>query len=354
MAQPAPGPAVTAMAGGDEARGPESGTAGLAGSGAASGAPNVDAAGGGAAGGPPDVDAAGGPPDVGAAGGGAAGGPPNVDAAGGASEGLPGPGAPHWLRPAGSGPVEAARAAATVVLLRPATGRRGALGAEVLMLRRTSKVAFGGMWVFPGGGVEAGDVDPDEPDDDVAAARRAAVREAAEEAGLVVPPGSLVPVALWEPPPEAPRRYRTWFFLAPAPVSDVVVDGGEIDHHVWLEPAAALASQAAGEIELAPPTWVTLWRLAADAAGGAGEAGEGGAAADAGSGGVARLLAAAASRPPERFSTRIARQGERMATLWDGDVAYDGGPLDAPGPRRRLWIAPGAWHLEWPGAASGT
>jgi len=41
-------------------------------------------------------------------------------------------------------------AAATVVLLRD-----GDEGLETLMLRRNSKIAFGGMWVFPGGRVDA-------------------------------------------------------------------------------------------------------------------------------------------------------------------------------------------------------
>ena len=48
----------------------------------------------------------------------------------------------------GSEPVHAA----TVILLRD-TGR----GPETLMLRRNSKIAFGGMWVFPGGRVDPAD-----------------------------------------------------------------------------------------------------------------------------------------------------------------------------------------------------
>ena len=47
---------------------------------------------------------------------------------------------------------EAPRRAATVVLLRD-----GSDGLETLMLRKNSKIAFGGMWVFPGGRVDPGD-----------------------------------------------------------------------------------------------------------------------------------------------------------------------------------------------------
>ena len=42
--------------------------------------------------------------------------------------------------------------AATVVLLRD-----GNAGVEVLMLKKNSKITFGGMWVFPGGKIDAED-----------------------------------------------------------------------------------------------------------------------------------------------------------------------------------------------------
>src|SRR5439155_4384645 len=120
-------------------------------------------------------------------------------------------------------PAEAveAVAAATVVLARD-----GPEGLEVLMLKRASRTAFGGMWVFPGGQVDPGDLTAEGVDDVVGAARRAAVREAEEEAGLHLSAEQLVPLAHWTPPPQAPRRFNTWFFLAPAPPhADVLVDG---------------------------------------------------------------------------------------------------------------------------------
>jgi 8-oxo-dGTP pyrophosphatase MutT (NUDIX family) len=45
--------------------------------------------------------------------------------------------------------------AATVVLLRD-----GDDGLETLMLRKNSRLAFGGMWVFPGGRIDDGDRRP--------------------------------------------------------------------------------------------------------------------------------------------------------------------------------------------------
>jgi 8-oxo-dGTP pyrophosphatase MutT (NUDIX family) len=89
------------------------------------------------------------------------------------------------------------------------------------------------------------------------------VREAAEESGLVVPPSALIPFSHWTPPLMAPKRFLTWFFLAPAPSAVVTIDRGEIHDHAWMRPADALARRDAAEIELAPPTWVTLHWLAA-------------------------------------------------------------------------------------------
>ena len=101
-----------------------------------------------------------------------------------------------WIderRAAGGQPtgVEAAPAA-TVVCLRD-----GAAGLEVLLGRRSSKLAFhGGAWVFPGGRIDPedypGGVVSEDPDAVHTAARTAAAREAMEEAGLVVDPDSLV------------------------------------------------------------------------------------------------------------------------------------------------------------------
>lgn len=207
--------------------------------------------------------------------------------------------------------------AATVVLVRD-----GGEGLETLMLRRNTRGAFGGMWVFPGGRV-----DPDDGEDE-AGARRAAVRETEEEASLVVDPSALVAFAHWTPPPVAPKRFATWFFLAPAPGGAVTIDGAEIHEYVWVTPAEALRRRDAGDIELAPPTFVTLHRLSQLPD-------------------VEAALADATSRPVEYFSTRVvkANSGELVA-VWHGDIAHDGGDLDADGGRHRLAMIDGAWAYE--------
>jgi 8-oxo-dGTP pyrophosphatase MutT (NUDIX family) len=217
--------------------------------------------------------------------------------------------------------------AATVILLRDAPE-----GVETLMLHRTSKVAFGGMWVFPGGRVEDGDRRPDDAGDDVdldeMAARRAAVREAAEECALVIEPDEVVPLSHWTPPAITPRRYATWFFVARASDGDVLVDGGEIRDHAWLAPQEVLARRDRGEVDLAPPTYVTLVDLA-------------------GFGAVDDALASAAERRPvPRYETRWVVTDGGAVALWAGDAGYDAADADVSGRRHRLWMLEGGWRFE--------
>jgi len=207
--------------------------------------------------------------------------------------------------------------AATVVLVRD-----GVDGLETLMLRRNARGPFGGMWVFPGGRVDSEDGVGDD------GALRAAVRETLEEASLVIDPGALVPFAHWTPPPVAPKRFATWFFLAPAPSGVVAVDGQEIHDHIWVRPADAMRLRDEGEIELAPPTFVTLHKLSR-------------------SHDVAAALADAAAGPVEYFETRIvkASSGDLVA-VWHGDAAYEGDDLDMAGGRHRLVMVTEQWTYE--------
>lgn len=218
----------------------------------------------------------------------------------------------------GSEPVPAA----TVVLVRDGDG-----GLETLMLRRNSKIAFGGMWVFPGGRVDPGDTDPQAPQDELATARRAAIREAEEEAGVVLAGGDLVPFSHWTPPPITPRRFLTWFFVAPAPDGDVSIDGGEIHEHDWMAPGAAHERRDAGEIELAPPTWVTLFELSRATT-------------------VTEALATARARTPERFETHIAVEDGGPTAIWHGDAGWSTSDATLPGPRHRLCMHGGTWRYE--------
>jgi 8-oxo-dGTP pyrophosphatase MutT (NUDIX family) len=217
--------------------------------------------------------------------------------------------------------------AATVVLLRD-----GPDGLETLMLRRNSKLAFaGGAWVFPGGRIDPEDYPGGAISTDDAAvavaARTAAVREAMEEAGLVVDPEGLVWFAHWTPGPLAARRFATWFFMARAPEGAVTIDDGEIHEHLWIHPAEAMARRDAGEIELIPPTWMTLRLLAEEPT-------------------VDALLAAARAREPQIYVTHIARVDGGIASIWQGDAAYDDGDTTKPGRRNRLLMLADGWRVE--------
>jgi 8-oxo-dGTP pyrophosphatase MutT (NUDIX family) len=213
--------------------------------------------------------------------------------------------------------------AATVVLVRD--GCDG--GIEALMLRRNSKIAFGGMWVFPGGRVDDADRDGIAANDDLAAARRAAVREAAEEAGLILDESALIPISHWTPPAVTPKRFLTWFFLAAAPDCEVAIDDGEIKAHEWMCPRAALERRDAKEIELAPPTWVTLNKLLPHAD-------------------VAAALAAVRAAPAEIFETRIALLDGAPTALWQGDAGWEKSVAEATGARHRLVMSDAPWRYE--------
>ncbi|WP_299530184.1 NUDIX hydrolase [uncultured Streptomyces sp.] len=231
---------------------------------------------------------------------------------------------PEWperIRALATGELTAVvpRRAATVMLLRD-----GAAGAapDVHMLRRRTSMEFaGGMYAYPGGGVDARDDDrlvawAGPPlkewaarlgvgtEEEAQAIVCAAVRETYEEAGvLLAGPGAdtvvgdttgetweadraalvardlsfaeflrrrhlvlrsdlLAAWARWVTPEFEPRRYDTWFFVAALPEGQRTRNAStEADRTVWITAAGATAGFDAGELLMLPPTVASLRAL---------------------------------------------------------------------------------------------
>jgi 8-oxo-dGTP pyrophosphatase MutT (NUDIX family) len=240
----------------------------------------------------------------------------------------------EWVRPEKE---QLAVPAATVVLVRDAVTPEGAeSGIEVLLARRNSKIYFaGGAWVFPGGRIDTGDHGPsfsgehfDESHDDfLDVARRACVREAAEEADAVIHAQELVFMSHWTPPLEAPKRFSTYFFMGPAPTETLTADGGEIHELAWMHPADAMRRRNEGEIELIPPTFITLALLAPFAS-------------------TAEALNHYRNTSPEYFVTKFTRDNGYNIALYSGDAGYKTADASVPGSRNRLLMGEGDWVYE--------
>jgi 8-oxo-dGTP pyrophosphatase MutT (NUDIX family) len=215
-----------------------------------------------------------------------------------------------------------AKPAATLVLVRPAEGK--ASGVEVLLMRRSSGADFvPGMYVFPGGGVDAADLGAPAAAacphlTSEAAAQRldgtdtpelalglhvAALRETFEESGILLgkrldasparptatqieaglraagadgsgflqwlaqegfslAPEELIYFAHWITPKSVPKRFDTRFFLAEAPPgAQVRVDQAEIVGFQWTAPERAVEEHAAGRMPMIEPTLLSLEQL---------------------------------------------------------------------------------------------
>lgn len=212
--------------------------------------------------------------------------------------------------------------AATVILLRQRQNEP-----QVLMLHKNLEIDFGGLWVFPGGRIDA--EDSDESGDADAAARNAAVRETIEEAGINIPGEDFILFSHWTPPPREGRRYATWFFVTSTEEEhDIQVDGEEIQNHQWINPKEALAKHATGEIDLVPPTWVTLYTLAQFES-------------------VEETLTTLKTRETRHYETHLGKDADGIRiTMWSGDSGYENWDASISDETHRLIMSPDGFEFQ--------
>lgn len=212
------------------------------------------------------------------------------------------------------------KAAATVILVRD-----GSTGLEVLLLKRPQHGAFANAWVYPGGRVEVEDV----KDDDAAeldVARNTGERETLEETGLVVRAADLRHLCVWLPPSTAPIRFHTWFFIGAAPAhQDVQLPEGEIVEYMWLSPAEAIERHRLDELDLMPPTFVTMSGLVEFSS-------------------VDQALESAPKGEPPLFSGHMLPNSDPLTMVWDGDEEHP--ESEHTNGRHRLRMGDRPWVYE--------
>ena len=220
-----------------------------------------------------------------------------------------------------SGVVAEPRAAATVILLRD-----GPSEPEVLLLLRNKALEFaGGLWVFPGGGIDDGDIDA-AGGDTVEASRRAALREAHEESALAVDDQSMELLGYWTTPVVEKRRFHTAFFVARVLGSDAVtIDGGEIHDSQWITLSDAIKRHQSVELGLLPPTFLTLMQLV-------------------GHGDVSSTLEAVRNAPLIDVMPVVALIDKSPLIMLPGDAGYDSGDALTEGPRNRCIRGADCWE----------
>jgi len=194
-----------------------------------------------------------------------------------------------------TGPPVRPRQAASVLVLRG-----GAEKLELLLVQRTPNARFmGGVWVFPGGAIDASEGEGE------GAQRAAALRELHEEASIAIDdPASLVPFSRWITPAQVQIRFDTHFFLAILPDGqEAAVDGNECVDLRWCSPAEALNAHRTGELALVFPTIKHLEQLEPFS-------------------NVDALVDYARGRKVEPVEPRVVLEGEVARILLPGDPGY--------------------------------
>ena len=212
------------------------------------------------------------------------------------------------------------RLAATIIVVK-----EGADGLKVLLMQRNLNASFlAGFWVFPGGVVEPEDEGVDHNDTVI----NAAVRETVEEAGLQIDKSQLLPVSRWITPETIPKRFDTYFFLAPVVSSDIQIDGEEIIDAVWVSPAEAIKRHQSGGMDMMPPTLVSCMALNRFT--------------------TERELVEYYQTKNEQtvFTPKPLKMDGKTVILYPGDSEYEEGEGDSRRLKHRCIFSNGHWHYE--------
>lgn len=214
-----------------------------------------------------------------------------------------------------------ARPASTVALLRD-----GETGLETLLLRRNKALRFaGGLWVFPGGAIDAEDLAA-AGGDEREASRIAAAREAREESGLQPRMTDMLQLSHWTTPVIEPKRFSTWIYVAPvASNEEVRIDGGEIHDSRWITIEAAIEGHEQGELGMMPPTYLTLCELARYST-------------------VDQMLAAEVERKPYEVFPVFGEADGDVIVMFRGDAGYESADGSLPGARHRAVLRDERWR----------
>jgi glyoxylase-like metal-dependent hydrolase (beta-lactamase superfamily II)/8-oxo-dGTP pyrophosphatase MutT (NUDIX family) len=138
---------------------------------------------------------------------------------------------------------------------------------------------------------------------------KVALPELLAEHNWVLRADMLRPWSNWITPEVEKRRYDTRFFVAEMPPGQRAdARNTEVTEAGWHRPSDALAAWHAGDLQLLPPTWVTLEQLSVFSE-------------------VRAALAAGDERPITPLIPKVRRDGDRIQLHLPGELGYEDAPL---------------------------
>lgn len=146
--------------------------------------------------------------------------------------------------------------------------------------------------------------------------------------GLRVALRALVPFAHWVTPPVDVRRFDTWFFIARVPPDQTAAhDDTETVDSIWITAADAIARCHRDEIVLPPPTWTTLREIERFRS-------------------VEEVVTWARDRHITRREPRFVEHDGQKMLLLAGDPLHPEAIAEPPGYETRFILTKGHWRAQ--------